>query len=196
MFIYVSKYRNHFSTYDWKTPDWFNFAAQSVINVFWNSWYPKLSRLSIIRIHKQDTWVMSHTLAPIILKMLKKLEKHGAPVVDDEDVPDELKSTNANGYADGYDDHVDELWFKRWDYVLESIIWSFEQLVDDTWEEQFHTGVIDWQSVPCEDRPGFVEMVDGPLHTHVWDKEGHLAYAARIEKGLKLFGKYYYGLSS
>ena len=43
---------------------------------------------------------MDHTLANIILPMLKQLQatKHGSPMVDIEDVPEELRIT---GYDDG-----------------------------------------------------------------------------------------------
>ena len=47
-----------------------------------------------VRIDKYDTWSMDHTLAPIIIPMLKQLKetKHGSPWTDDEDVPEELRS--------------------------------------------------------------------------------------------------------
>ena len=50
-----------------------------------------------VRIDKYDTWSMDHTLAPIILPMLKQLKetKHGSPWTNDEDVPEELRSTSA-----------------------------------------------------------------------------------------------------
>ena len=46
-------------------------------------------QINIVRIDRYDTWSMDHTLADIILPMLKQLDatKHGAPHVDDEDVP-------------------------------------------------------------------------------------------------------------
>jgi hypothetical protein len=53
--------------------------------------------IKIIKIDKWDTWSMDHTLSPIILPMLKQLKevKHGAPNVEDEDVPEHLRSTSA-----------------------------------------------------------------------------------------------------
>ena len=47
-----------------------------------------------IVIHPYDTWSMDHTLALIIVPMLKQLKetKHGAPNVDASDVPMYLKS--------------------------------------------------------------------------------------------------------
>jgi len=194
MLVWQGKFRNHYSTYKWKTPEWFNDAAQSVINVVWNSWYTKLSRLRIIHISYHDTWNLDDTLAPIILKGLKRMEKHGAPFVDDEDVPDELKSINAPPKENEWD--TDDFWFKRWDYVYACMVWSFEQLVDGTWEDQFHTGEIKWNTEPIDpnDPETSYRVTDAPGHTHKFDKEGHKAYSERIQNGLRLFGKYYQGL--
>jgi hypothetical protein len=84
-----------------------------------------------VKIDRWDTWSMDHTLSQIILPMLKQLnkEKHGAPFVDDEDVPDELKSINAEPKENEWD--TDSNHFKRWDYVMGEMIWAFEHLVDD-----------------------------------------------------------------
>ena len=75
----------------------------------------KRNRVSYIKIDKYDTWSMDHTLAMIVLPMLKQLQatKHGAPNVDDEDVPEELKSTSAPAKEKEYD--TDGNHFKRWD---------------------------------------------------------------------------------
>jgi hypothetical protein len=58
-----------------------------------------------------------------MLKQLKET-KHGAPFVDDEDVPEELKSTSAPPKKDDWD--VDDNHFKRWDYVMDEMIYAFE----------------------------------------------------------------------
>lgn len=82
-----------------------------------------------IRIDDYDVWNMDHTLALIILPMLKKIKanKHGSPRVDDEDVPDNIKSTNAKPT----EDDTDEFWHQRWAYVVDEMIFAFEQLLDD-----------------------------------------------------------------
>lgn len=192
MFIYMGKYRNHYSTYDWKTPEWFNDKAQTVINFCFNSWYTKLNRPTFVHVSDHDTWNFAETLAPIILKGLKRLNKQGAPHVDDDDVPEELKSTSAPPLENPWD--TDEFWHDRWDYVYTQMVWSFEQLIDDSWEDQFHSGVMDNVMVPCEDGSGNFWMTDGPNHTWKFDQEGCAAYNDRIQNGLRLFGKYYRGL--
>ena len=158
-------------------------------------WVDKKKKRNIkVRIDNYDTWGADHTLALIILPVLKKLkeEKHGSPSVDDEDVPEHLKSTTAATAIDG-NHHL------RWEYVMDQMIFSFENIVDDSWEDQFHTGDIDFTFVnktpgETDKEKQLHEMVTGPNDTHVFDREGYAVYQARITNGLKLFGKYYQGL--
>ena len=72
-------------------------AVQSVYNVFNWIWYDRRTQKVKVRIDRWDTWSMDHTLGRIVLPMLKQLKEsnHGSPLVDDEDVPEELKSTTA-----------------------------------------------------------------------------------------------------
>jgi len=51
-------------------------------------------QITHVKIDRWDTWSMDHTLAHIIITMLKQLKetKHGAPCTDDEDVPEYLRS--------------------------------------------------------------------------------------------------------
>ena len=57
----------------------------------------KRKRTIYVKIDRWDTWSMDHTLAYIVAPMLKQLRNstHGSPNVDDEDVPEELRSTSA-----------------------------------------------------------------------------------------------------
>lgn len=153
----------------------------------------KKKRKVKIRIDNYDVWNMNSTLAMIILPMLKKLKesKHGSPCVDDEDVPEELRSTSAPPKKNEWD--TDDNFFKRWDYVMDEMIWTFEQLQPEyDWEDQYHTGVTDLRTKKNDS--GYFQMVEGPSHTHVFDKEGHQKHAERIDNGLRMFGKYYQGL--
>jgi len=81
-----------------------------------------------IRIDYWDTWSMDHTLAPIILPMLRQLvdTKHGAPNVDPQDVPDELKPTAVELLKYQKDGETDEKFFARWDYVMDEMIYAFD----------------------------------------------------------------------
>jgi hypothetical protein len=145
-----------------------------------------------IHIDRWDTWSMDHTLAEIVLPMLKQLRatKHGSPHVDDDDVPEHLRSTAAPPRENEWD--IDEFHHDRWEWVISEMIFAFDSKVNDSWQEQFHSGNTDWQSRRRED--GLYEMVDGPAHTAKWDQEGHQAYQVRISNGFRLFGKYFEGL--
>jgi hypothetical protein len=158
----------------------------------------KRHRQVYVRIDKYDTWGMDHTLAHIILPMLVQLKasKHGAPNTDDIDVPKELWSTNAEPKENEHD--TDSNHFKRWDYILDEMIFAFQSKRDGTWQDKYSSGNIDWTSEPCEwDDTGKAKMFTmkhGPEHTYECDYEGMEAEQRRISKGFKLFGKYYENL--
>lgn len=137
----------------------------------------KRHRTIKVRIDDYDTWGMDHTLAYIALPMLKQLrsKQHGAPDVDDDEVPDELKKINADKQTaeEIENHHPDSNHFKRWNWVLDEMIFSFESQFND-WEEQFLSGD-NW--LTCEVN---------------WD--GRKTYQARITNGFRLFGKFYESL--
>lgn len=159
------------------------------------SWvHSKREQTIKVHIDRWDTWSMDHTLGYIILPMLKQLKetKHGAPYVDDKDVPKELRSTAAPPKENEWD--TDENHFKRWDWVLDEMIFAFETKAGDLqdWEEQFHTGESDLSWVKQED--GNYLMVRGENDTTKYDMKGQKAYQKRISNGFRLFGKYYEAL--
>jgi len=152
----------------------------------------KKKRTIKIHIDKWDTWNMDHTLSLIIVPMLKQLKetKHGAPDVDDEDVPEHLRSTAAPRTENEWD--TDDNYFKRWDWVIDEMIFAFECKAFDDWNQQFWTGEIDQQWKKLEN--GNFQVVHGPNHTAKYDAEGADKFHARIKNGFRLFGKYYEGL--
>jgi hypothetical protein len=155
-----------------------------------------------VKIDRWDTWSMDHTLGKIALPMLKQLQesKHGAPNVDDEDVPEELKSSSAPAKENEWD--TDDNHFKRWDWVLGEMIFAFEHKIDDSWEEDFREGKHDIVWVPV-DKDGnevpkgehkFYQMKDGPNNTYKCDYDGMKVVYDRMQNGFRLFGKYYQSL--
>jgi hypothetical protein len=218
MKVYFSNYRNHWISpytilekiFFWREIDY----DEPIIEKWsdrllpicraWNKFLDFIHpQIRYVKIDKYDTWNMDGTLSPIILPMLKQLHanKHGAPNVDDDDVPEELKSTSAPPKASEWD--IDDNHFKRWDWAMEQMIWSFEQLQPDfDWEEQYTSGECDWKFVPVDsegnevpkDEHKFSEMRHGPNHTYKIDWEGRNKHQERITNGLKLFGKYYQSL--
>jgi hypothetical protein len=145
--------------------------------------FDRLRQIVLVKIDNHDTWSMDHTLAHIVVPMLKRLNetKHGAPNVDDEDVPEGLglRSTEASPKENDWD--PDDNWFKRWDWVMTEMIFAFQSKLDDDWEQKFYK---------------FENDPNAPLGMKiVWkDDEGRKAYQARISNGFRLFGKYYEAL--
>ncbi len=94
-----------------------------------------------VRIDNYDTWSMDHTLAYIILPMLKQLKetKQGGPYVYPEDVPTELRPTKKELTAYTKNGETDSKFFERWDWVMDEMIFAFESKHND-WEEQFQSG--------------------------------------------------------
>lgn len=157
-----------------------------------DSWLTKLCkwidgkkhRQVYVRIDKFDTWSMDHTLAHIILPMLKQLRatKHGSPQVDDFDCPQHLWSTHAKPKEHDWD--TDEFWHDRWDYVLGEMIWAFEQYhKPDDLEEFYDHSKVDKQA-----------DLTTQAHQISVDRDGLNHHEHRKRQALKLFGKYYQAL--
>jgi hypothetical protein len=142
-------------------------------------------RRTWIHIDNYDVWSMDHTLALIILPMLQKLQKqkHGYGFVDDRDVPREMRSYARGarkGLTNTYDwDNHAEL---RYEWMLNELIWTFEQLCDDQdGEDQFfdHT-----ESSKEKDFNKSMQKLRV-------DRVGLKAHQDRVANGLRLFGKYF-----
>ena len=163
----------------WKIGEW---LEETWVNDACDWFYSKNERKVKVRIDEYDTWSMDHTLAYIILPMLKQLKatKHGSPLVDDEDVPEHMR-------------HDGDNWIHyKWDWVINEMIWAFEQELDDESENQFYHGEprIEWDDIPDTD---YSEMKQ--RNPDYWvDIEGLKEYNKRIDNGFRLFGKYYRGL--
>ena len=166
------------------TLEWVEDRIQDVYNVFNWIWFDRRQQRVKVHIDRWDTWSMDHTLAPIILPMLVQLKetKHGAPHVDLEDVPKELhgKKLTKKQKEQG---EVDDKHFERWDWVLNEIIWAFEQKCRDHWEEDYYGPYIEGEG-------------DGILGGHFeWtDDEGRQKHQERMSNGFRLFGKYFESL--
>ena len=148
--------------------EWFEDCVQSGYNVFNWIWFDRSKQKVKIRIDRQDTWSMDHTLAYIVVPMLVQLKetKHGAPYVDPKDVPAELqpkkltKKQKVNG-------ETDSTHFERWDWVLDEMIYAFD----------------------CKANEDDVYM-----RFDIKDKDAVNKEQERISNGFRLFGKYYEAL--
>ena len=169
MKVKIGKYPNHRFYHNWLY-NWFGYS-------------PK--QRTSIKIHDYDTWSMDHTLAPIILPMLVRLKatKHGAPMVDMKDVPKELRATKKQLDAYNKNGDSDPKFFERWDWIMDEMIWAFEQKCKDHWEEDYYGP--------------YIKGEDGkPFSGHFeWvDDEGCKAHQERISNGFRLFGTYFENL--
>ena len=141
-----------------------------------------------VRIDRWDTWSMDHTLADIVLPMLRQLKdtKHGAPFTDDEDVPEYLRSHMAQPKEHEWD--IDSLHFMRWDWILDEMIWAFEQKVKDDAEGQFFDhSAYENDHVPIKE---WLADVNNRASKVKYDEAGHKVWLARKANGFRLFGKY------
>ena len=188
-------WRKNYDAYKKEPPKWLQTLCEWN-QKFLDTIHPKIQ---YVKIDPWDTWSMDYQITPIILPMLKELQKskHGAPCVDDEDVPYELKSINDSPYVKKYE--IDApIHFARWEYVMNQMIFAFECKVDDSWEDLFRSGKHDTNFVPSAwDENGKVtmhEMLKGPNDTYVCDYEGMREYEKRIQNGFRLLGKYYQNL--
>ena len=153
--------------------------------------YPKKGeQKKSIRIDPWDTWSMDHTLADIILPMLKQLRKtqHGAPMTDDEDVPEHLRSTNAKPKENDWD--TDEFHFKRWDWIMKEMIWAFNEHAKDR-DPNFCLVKPKYKRVKKEGED-WCELVT--VREGVYDMVKMKAYHERKKNAFRLFGKYYQNL--
>jgi hypothetical protein len=164
---------------DHKYEKWVNFLDPICNGLlkFLNFVHPKIE---YVKIDYYDTWNMDTTLAIIILPMLKQLKetKHGSQIVDLEDVPEELRCNNHEEWDqqkcfDFYNEHEvkegDRDVHARWNWVMDEMIWAFEQICDNDNDKEFYSG-------------------------EHFDVEGYQKHHDRINNGTRLFGKYYRGL--
>jgi hypothetical protein len=147
-----------------------------------------------------------------VLPMLKQLkaEKHGAPNVDVEDVPQKLWPSCEEVLAYEKDGSTDDKFFERWDWIMDEMIFAFETKVGELsdWEEQFH----DTSELPNYESVGVGSAQlrlfpdeDGATEDYEWyelkfsgnsktDWDGRKKFQERISNGFRLFGKYYENL--
>lgn len=158
-------------------PDWVDDFSEWLSETWVNDvclWIDSKKEQKItVKLDRWDTWGMDTTLSYAIVPLLIQLRdtKQGSPFTDDEDAPEELRSTSDPVDDENKDDesgmgtcniHA------RWTWIINEMIWAFTQIRDDEWQSQFHEN-------------GF-------------DKEGYMEYQDRITNGTKLFGKYYQSL--
>ena len=145
--------------------------------------------IKYIHIDPWDAWSLEHTLSPIILPILQELKrvKNGAPFIADEDVPKNLRvGAKGTGNSDVHKlfDDGDNTFFERYDNILDEMTWTFTQLSMDDHEAPFY------DHTESSKEPD----LNKSIRKLQVDRKGLAAHNARINNGLRLFGKYYRSL--
>ena len=155
-----------------------------------------------VEIEDHDTWSLDHSLAYIILPALIQLKEtmHGIPgEFADVGGEDMTNQQPFDFYKESYPEAFNE-GCKRWDEVLDKMIWSFQQLALEEYDTQYHHGKAeyDWKQTDTQfPNPitGAMEptyqMINRDPNSHWYDHVGHKLHEERIQEGLNLFAKYY-----
>ena len=148
-----------------------------------------------VQVEYGDDWSADFTIATMVLPLLKKVKesKQGAPLVEDDDVPEHLRSTSAPPKENEWD--TDANYFKRWDYVLDEILFAMQEIANDNENEPpYHTKVGTMEFGEIDKKTG-----TGPILFEGWEstpesKAANKAYHDRIQNGCVLFGTYFQSL--
>jgi hypothetical protein len=198
--------------------NWCQVVLDATVNKILNK---RVQRKVKVRIDYYDTWSMDHTLAYLIVPMLKQLKntKQGSPYIDKEDLPQELHLSEREDAVfnhGSYDktlnateqeiEAASEKFHAQWKWVIDQMIWSFEQELDeDEGDSNFYDPyspdeVIKPRKYGILNDDGSVTEKEFPLSEDWIRKHGkfnhekYKAYHERKQKGFTLFGKYYQSL--
>ena len=159
-----------------------------------------------IEINRYDTYNADSTLGLIILPILVQLKntKHGVPSeFVDVGGEDYSPQDSFDFYKESHNDAFNEA-VKKWDEVLDKMIWSFQQIVDDNYSSKYHHGNFDfdWDKITDEkfynpitkQHEELTKLVDKNPNGHWYDHEGEKIHNERIQEGLELFGEHFRSL--
>ena len=96
-----------------------------------------------IDIERFDTWGLDNTLALIILPALIQLKetKQGVPHdFANAGGEDYIDQDSFDFYKETHNDAFNEK-IKEWDEILDKMIWSFQQLALENYDQQYHHGL-------------------------------------------------------
>lgn len=135
-----------------------------------------------------DTWDICHTISLIITPLLREYRNnmHGYGIVDKSDTPAHIKEGQHS-----------------WEWVIDEMIWTFEQYASDDDHDQFHKNIDQLKPLYTpvdEDSPdglrqlNFDYQKDKSKEPYSFDKKGLERHEKRKKNGLRLFAKYFNGL--
>lgn len=183
MKVYIGPYVGHINAYsvlaplrkffgDERVSDWADSLSRIWVGRFFN-WLNSLrKRKQKVKIDYYDIWSLDHTLSIIIhpALVLLKEKKHGVPFVNNSDVPKELRDTTV--YEDPNDEKKFAAMERKWDWVLDEMIWAFGETADPDKDDKLFY----WT-----DENGF----------YCWDEKAIEEKEKRMDRAFRLFGKYY-----
>lgn len=153
-----------------------------------------------VDIQRHDILSMDYTLALIILPMLLYFKEQRTGV------PGQLYSEHyGNQYEFSFvDENLAENYrAKKWEDILDKMIWSFQQIIEDATTSKYSHGTFDFKFKKSKKK--FTNPVTGKQetvyvleenenNTYWFDDVGYDLHNKRIQEGLKLFGEYYSSL--
>lgn len=166
---------------------------------FCNWIHSKKNRTVKIHIDNFDHWNAHNTASMILLPLFSKLKKHkqGSGYIDDEDVPEHLRSTAADAWEGISEEqkscmHSDKHLHARYEWFLDEVLWALEQDQPDcNWEDQYWIThpEIDFSKNPEDEGKSFIPVrwkVEGKCD---WDARA--LHQKRINNGFRMMGKYW-----
>lgn len=168
----------------------------------YEKFFSKKDRKVSVKIDSHDIYSLDHTLALVVHPALVEFRKsvQGYPIVHDKDVPKHLRTSNkSNHHQNSHAISIEEdnAEFIKWKWVLDEMIWSFYQILDDSEEDQYYHNRdnldISFKKIEGSDNSQMVfnYQKDNTMPKYHIDRKGLDKYHKRIENGLILFGKYY-----
>ena len=141
--------------------------SKSFVGNLLQSFHDKFKQRKVkIHIDDWDVWNLDSTLAQIMHPLFVQLKatKQGSGFVDDEDVPENLRTTSANQLTQEEIDQgcTDHNFHARYIWMLDEVIWALGQSVKDS-EPEYQLGK------------------DSPFWQH----------QTRLTNGFRLMGKYW-----
>lgn len=165
---------------------------------------PKYCRVNV-EVDDYDAWNADHTLALIILPILLELKENKMGI------PGQFSDVGGESYADQrsfdfYEDSYDEALAaseRQWSDILDKMIWSFQQIALDEYEQKYHHGEAKYDFVKSDKQypnpisgqmENTYQMIDRNPTEHWFDHVGLALHEERIQEGLDLFAKHFRSL--
>lgn len=187
LFFWVPKVKDEFG-YD-VFPEWVFDIGEKLSNTWVYDvcdWiYQRRERKVKVKIHNYDVWNAEHSLALVILPVLKRFKeakRYTTPVIGD----------TACISIDGETKEEEEKRHKDWEDILDKMIWSFEQIVDDETEDQFWIQEPDFSD--CGNIDEMLDKVNRRATGGRFDYTALEKHNEKIQEGLDLFGKHFRSL--